>query len=161
CLNGVYLVFGWLPAMLSAQGLDVGSASTGLAAYNLGGVLGVLIWGGLVAIAGSRPPMLAGAPGRAGVGAAARSVPLRPSGSHTLLIAGIGLQGLFANAVQTTLYALSAHVYPTRIRATGVAAAAAVGRGGAMLSSFTGAALIQAGSGVYLTILAVCMVCAA
>jgi len=44
CLGSIYLVFGWLPAMLTAQGLDLGTASSGLAVYNLGGVLGVLVW---------------------------------------------------------------------------------------------------------------------
>ena len=42
CLGSIYLVFGWLPAMLTSQGMDVATASRGLALYNFGGVLGVL-----------------------------------------------------------------------------------------------------------------------
>ena len=33
CLNGIYQVFSWLPAMLSAEGLDLAAASSGLTAY--------------------------------------------------------------------------------------------------------------------------------
>jgi AAHS family 4-hydroxybenzoate transporter-like MFS transporter len=158
-LNGVYLVFGWLPAMLAAQGLDVESASNGLAAYNFGGVIGVLIWALLVSSAGSRAPLLGAALAGAASAFAIQYLPFGPGG-HGLLIVGFGLHGLFVNAVQTTLYALSTHVYPTRVRATGVAAAAAVGRAGAILSSFTGAAIIQAGAGWYLKILAISMLLA-
>ena len=74
-----------------------------------------------------------------------------------LLTLGFALHGLFANAVQTTMFALAAHVYPSEVRSSGIATAAAVGRAGAMLSSFTGAAIIQAGSGAYLGALAASM----
>lgn len=157
-LNAVYLVFGWLPAMLTAQGLDVGTASSGLAAYNFGGVLGVLIWAAVVSAAGSRGPLLGGALAAGASALALVALRIEPRGGHLLLIAGIGVHGLFVNAVQTTLYALSAHVYPTKVRASGVAAAAAIGRMGAMVSSFIGAAIIQAGRGTYLGVLAVCMI---
>ena len=49
-----------------------------------------------------------------------------------------GTGGLI-NAVQTTMYALAAHVYPTGIRATGVGTAVAVGRVGNVLASYVGA----------------------
>jgi AAHS family 4-hydroxybenzoate transporter-like MFS transporter len=160
CLNGVYLAFGWLPAMLHAQGLDLAAASSGLAAYNFGGVLGVLIWAVAVSIIGSRGPLLVGALGGAASALALQFLHIGPGAGDTLVIAGFGLHGLFVNAVQTTLYALAAHVYPARVRASGVAAAAAVGRLGAMLSSFTGAAIIQAGSGEYLKVLGFSMICA-
>jgi AAHS family 4-hydroxybenzoate transporter-like MFS transporter len=156
-LNAVYLVFGWLPAMLSARGLDIAAASSGLAAYNFGGVLGVLLWASMVTVAGSRSPLLGGALAGGASALALQFVAVNSTGSHALLIAGIGLHGLFANAVQTTMYALAAHVYPTRVRATGVAFAASIGRLGAMLSSFTGAWLIQAGGAAYLNVLAVSM----
>jgi AAHS family 4-hydroxybenzoate transporter-like MFS transporter len=158
CLSAVYLVFGWLPAMLAAQGLDVGTSSAGLAAYNFGGVLGVLIWAAMVSAVGSRMPLVWGALGGAASALAIRYLPVEPGTGHALLIAGFGLHGLFVNAVQTTLFALAAHVYPTKLRASGVAAAAAIGRTGAILSSFTGASIIQAGPGPYLQILAAGMV---
>jgi AAHS family 4-hydroxybenzoate transporter-like MFS transporter len=159
CLSAVYLVFGWLPAMLTGQGLDVATASSGLAAYNFGGVLGVLIWAGLVSLVGSRIPLLVGSMCGAASALALQFVSFQPGHSHALLIAGLGLHGLFVNAVQTTMYALAAHVYPTKVRASGVAAAAAVGRLGAILISLTGATIIQAGNATYLRFLAVSMMC--
>ncbi len=155
CMTGVYLVFGWLPAMLTAQGLDIGTASSGLAAYNFGGVLGVLICTVIVTAVGSRRPMLVGAAAATVSALALALVHIGPGSDHTLLIAGIGLNGLFVNAVQTTLYALASHVYPTRVRASGVACTAAVGRIGGIMSSLGGAAVIQAGSFGYLMVLAV------
>jgi AAHS family 4-hydroxybenzoate transporter-like MFS transporter len=157
CMTGVYLVFGWLPAMLAAQGLNVATASSGLAAYNFGGVLGVLICAAAVTVLGSRRPLLWASAAGAAAALALMFVHIAPTGDHTLLIAGIGLQGLFVNAVQTTIYALASHVYPTSIRSTGVACAAAVGRVGGIASSLGGAMIIQAGSGVYLMVLALAM----
>ncbi|MDI9719175.1 MFS transporter, partial [Pseudomonas aeruginosa] len=74
------------------------------------------------------------------------------------LIVGLGLHGLFVNAVQSTMYALCAYIYPTAVRATGTASALAFGRLGAILSAFAGAIVITAGgAGAYLTMLAVAM----
>jgi len=158
-LVGIYLIFGWLPTMLTAQGLDLAAASSGLAAYNFGGVLGVLLWVPAVALIGSRAPLLLGAVAGAASALALRFLPIQPVDGHALLIAGLGLHGLFVNAVQTNMFALAAHVYPTTMRASGAAFAGGVGRLGGLLSSVTGAAVIQAGSATYLGLLAVCMFC--
>jgi AAHS family 4-hydroxybenzoate transporter-like MFS transporter len=160
CLGSIYLVFGWLPAMLSAQGLDLASASFGLAVYNFGGVLGVLLWTVLMTFLGSRGPMLSGALACAASALALLLVPVQAQGDRTWLIAGLFVNGLLANAVQTSMYALAAHVYPTSVRASGVAYAASVGRMGGLLSSLCGAVIIQAGSGAYWYALAGAMVCA-
>ena len=154
CLGGVYLVFGWLPALLSAQGMDVAAASSGLATYNLGGVAGVLTWAVLATYFGSRRPMLIGALGAA---VSALLMLTIPPQSPTLLMAGLGLHGMLANAIQTSMYALSAHVYPTRIRASGVACASTLGRIGGILSSLFGSVIIGAGARAYWGTLAVAM----
>ena len=49
------------------------------------------------------------------------------------------------NAVQTTMYALAANVYPTAIRGTGIGAAVAVGRVGNVLASFVGSFALDRG----------------
>jgi AAHS family 4-hydroxybenzoate transporter-like MFS transporter len=49
------------------------------------------------------------------------------------------------NAVQTSLFALGVHIYPTRVRASGVAIASAIGRLGAIVSASTGSLVIQHG----------------
>jgi AAHS family 4-hydroxybenzoate transporter-like MFS transporter len=74
------------------------------------------------------------------------------------LFALLTLSGGLINAVQTTMYALATHVYPSAIRATGVGVAVAVGRLGAILSGYAGAwALEYGGSGAYFTVMAATM----
>jgi MFS transporter, AAHS family, 4-hydroxybenzoate transporter len=68
----------------------------------------------------------------------------------------LGITGGAINAVQTTLYALSAHIYPTAMRATGVGAAATIGRIGAITSSFLG---VIGGRSTYFLFTAVAMGC--
>jgi MFS transporter, AAHS family, 4-hydroxybenzoate transporter len=160
CLGSIYLVFGWLPTMLTARGLEMATASSGLAVYNLGGVFGVVLWAVLVTVLGSRGPLLSGALACAGSAVALLLVPIQAQGSHTLVIACLGINGLLANAVQTSMYALAAHVYPTSMRATGIAYSATIGRIGGLVSSLFGAYLIQAGAGAYWEALAVSMVLA-
>jgi AAHS family 4-hydroxybenzoate transporter-like MFS transporter len=50
----------------------------------------------------------------------------------------LGFTGACINSIQTTLYALAAHVYPTSVRATGVGTAVAFGRIGGVMSSYAG-----------------------
>jgi len=156
-LNGAYLVFGWLPAMLTSHGLGLSAASSGLAAYNFGGVIGALTYAVLISASGSRLAMTGGAAAGALSALALILVPISPPNGSLLLTLGFALHGFFANAVQTSMFALSAHVYPSEVRASGIATAAAVGRAGAILSSFTGAAIIQGGSGAFLGTLAASM----
>ena len=160
CMSAIYLVFGWLPALLTSQGLDVASASQGLAVHNLGGVFGVLLWAGLVTWLGSRGPLLSGALATAGSALAILLVPVQMQGGRITLLLALGVNGLLLNAVQTSMYALAAHVYPTAVRASGVAFAAAVGRIGAIISSLLGAAIIGVGAGAYWGTLAAAMICA-
>jgi len=161
CLGSIYLVFGWLPTMLTTRGLSIATASTGLAAYNFGGVIGILIWAVLVPILGSRGPMLSGSLACAVSALALLLVPIQVHGEHWLLILCLGINGLLANAVQTSMYALAAHVYPTSIRATGVAYSSAMGRTGGLLASLFGSHIIQVGPAAYWESLAVAMVVAA
>ena len=160
CLGSIYVMFGWLPTMLTSQGVTLATATTGLAVYNLGGVLGTLLWTVLISAFGSRKPMLAGALGTAVSALIVLLIPFQAQGGHALLLAAIGLNGLLANAIQTSMYALAAHVYPTAVRASGVAYAAAIGRTGAIVSSLFGAVLIQAGPLTFWSAMAAAMVVA-
>jgi AAHS family 4-hydroxybenzoate transporter-like MFS transporter len=156
----IYTVFSWLPTMLVSAGLPGTIASSGLTAWNLGGVLGAIVCAIVVGRLGSRWPMLACCATAAAVALLLSRVELS---SHTsLLIAGIAANGFFVNAVQSVMFALAAHVYPTSVRATGVASAMAFGRLGAVLSAFAGAAVIvAAGASGYLLMLAATMTLAA
>jgi MFS transporter, AAHS family, 4-hydroxybenzoate transporter len=162
CLLAVYSAFSWLPTMLASEGLDVSVAGAGLTAYNLGGVLGALCCALAITRFGSRWPLLLCAAGGAATAFLLREV---NAAEHTgWLVVGLGLHGLFVNAVQSTMYALCTFIYPTLVRATGTAAALAFGRLGAILSAFAGAIVITAGGApLYLGMLgaAMCLVCVA
>ena len=157
CLLAVYSAFSWLPTMLAAEGLNVKIAGSGLTAYNLGGVIGALACAVAITRFGSRWPLIVCCAG----GAASALLLLGVDASHStgLFIFGLGVHGMFVNAVQSTMYALCAFVYPTAVRATGTASALAFGRIGAILSAFAGAVVITAaGASGYLIMLGVAMV---
>jgi AAHS family 4-hydroxybenzoate transporter-like MFS transporter len=65
--------------------------------------------------------------------------------SAAAVLALLAWTGGLINAVQTTMYALAAHVYPTGIRATGVGTAVAFGRIGGVVSPYAGAWALDAG----------------
>jgi len=152
----IYSAFNWLPTMLASAGLGDAISSEGLTVYNLGGVIGALLCALMIGRYGSRWPMLICCAGAAGSALFLRQIHLL---DHTsLLLYGLGVHGLFINAVQSTMAALCAHVYPTAFRATGTASAFAFGRIGAVVSAFAGAAVISAsGSSGYLLMWAIAM----
>jgi len=144
CLLSVYVGINWVPSMLAGAGFDVGVASNGLAAFNLGGVAGATVGALVMRRAGSRVTMLAMT---AGAVAGAVVMAVVPLGAQPTLVvlALLAWTGGLINAVQTTMYALAAHVYPTAIRATGVGTAVAVGRLGGVLSTYAGSWALDAG----------------
>jgi AAHS family 4-hydroxybenzoate transporter-like MFS transporter len=157
CLLAVYSAFSWLPTMLASEGLSPAIAGSGLTANNLGGVFGALICAVVITRFGSRWPIAICCMGAAATAYLLQGVDIAQN--TNLFLAGIGLHGLFVNAVQCSLYALCAYVYPTLVRATGTASALAFGRLGAVLSSFAGAAVITAGGAhAYLTLLGSAMI---
>ena len=135
CMLAVYTAFNWVPTMLAGAGLGLSVASNGIAAFNLGGVAGAICGG-----THHRAHRLAAddALNRCGAVGGAVTLALMPitATSNALpIIAMLGVTGACINALQTTLYALAAHVYPTTVRATGVGTAVAFGRIGGVMSS--------------------------
>jgi AAHS family 4-hydroxybenzoate transporter-like MFS transporter len=63
----------------------------------------------------------------------------------TPIVLMLALSGAMINAVQTTMYALAAHVYPTSIRATGVGTAVAFGRIGGVVAPYAGSWALESG----------------
>jgi MFS transporter, AAHS family, 4-hydroxybenzoate transporter len=145
CMLSVYTAFNWVPTLLTDAGLGVAVASNGLAAFNLGGVAGAICGGLVIARIGSRPTMLAISAGAIAGALLLAATPIAPASGALLIVVMLGFTGASINAIQTTLYALAAHVYPTTVRATGVGTAVAVGRVGGVLSTFAGAWALGAG----------------
>jgi AAHS family 4-hydroxybenzoate transporter-like MFS transporter len=158
CMLGVYLGFNWVPAMMTGAGMSSTVASTGITAYNLGGVLGAVAGAFAFARIGSRATMLGMTGGSIAGALVLRSMAIGPAAAAEPIIVMLGVTGGLINAVQTTMYALAAQVYPVGVRATGVGAAASVGRAGAIASTYAGAwALESGGSRLFFFLVAAAM----
>ena len=158
CMLAVYTAFNWVPTMMTGAGLAMSVASNGLAAFNLGGVAGAICGGLVIARIGSRVTMLAMSAGAIAGALLLSRTPITPDASTLPIVVLLGFSGGLINAIQTTLYALAAHVYPTTVRATGVGTAVAFGRIGGVLSTFAGAwALDIGGSRAFFTLMAASM----
>ena len=159
CLLSVYIGAIWVPTLLVRAGFSVGSASYGLTAFNFGGVVGAILGAVLIMRLGSRLTMLAMAAGAVAGAAGLSSIAIGPQ-SVVAVLAMLAWTGGLINAVQTTMYALAAHVYPTGIRATGVGTAVAFGRVGGVLSPAVGSWALEAGSSRYFALIGATMACA-
>lgn len=154
CLLATYMVFSWAPTLLTQNGLDIASASLGVATFNVGGVIGAVLAAVLTPALGSRRVMLSMALG--GI-LATLALAFSANMGHSGLLLLLAVAGAFINAVQTGLYAMAAQLYPTRLRSTGVGAAAGFGRIGAIVSSFVGAAILAGGWSFYFFTLSIAM----
>lgn len=156
CLLAVYSAFSWLPTLLTSEGFSAEIAGAGLTAYNLGGIAGALLCALAISRFGSRWPLAICC-----AGGAISALVLMGRTDPTAVVLLLGLHGLFVNAVQSTMTAVCAYVYPTNVRATGTAFALVFGRLGAILGGFVGAAVITAAAAPgYFGMLAAAMVAA-
>ena len=144
CLLANYIGFNWIVAMLSAAGFAQVDASSALAAFNFGGVGGAVLGALVIQRLGSRTTLLGMCALAVASALAMAAMPLNPPMTSGL-IAMFALTGGLLNAVQTTMYALAAHIYPTEIRGTGVGTAVAVGRVGNVVASYVGAFALDTG----------------
>ncbi|MFD2641484.1 3-(3-hydroxy-phenyl)propionate transporter MhpT [Pseudomonas japonica] len=138
----VYILINWLPSLLVGQGYNPSQASGVMLALQLGAALGTLALGALM----DRLPTWAMALliylGILGSLAALGLASAFPG----MLLAGF-VAGLFATGGQGVLYALTPLYYPTRMRATGVGSAVAVGRLGAMSGPLVAGHMLALGTG--------------
>jgi AAHS family 4-hydroxybenzoate transporter-like MFS transporter len=148
------IVLNWTPVVFASLGFDIGFSSQTLFYWTLGSMSGTLISGWCMGIVGARNTATLFAVGAVAAVAALTFIKLDASMGWLVMLllpaAGVGVAG-----VVTTLYTLSAEIYPTAMRATGIGLADAVGRVGGIVSAFVGVILLdRAGaSGVFLTIL--------
>jgi AAHS family 4-hydroxybenzoate transporter-like MFS transporter len=158
CLLSVYIGFAWLTALLASAGFSQATASSGITAFNLGGVAGALLGGIAIARIGSRASMLIMTAGAIAGAIVLSTMTISAAGSPVPLFVMLTLTGGLINAVQTTMYALAAHVYPSAVRATGVGSAVSFGRTGAILSGYVGTWAIDfGGSAAYFAVIAMAM----
>jgi AAHS family 4-hydroxybenzoate transporter-like MFS transporter len=156
CLLPVYVLYAWTPTLLVGKGIDVKTASFGLALFNFGGVAGCLVAAWAIGWFGSRVGILTMA-GGAVLGAVLLALlPLSPS-NDVLIKVLLCVEGFFLLGAQGSLYALATYVYPTAIRSTGMGAAAGFGRAGAIVSAYVGSAALAVGSGAFFGVVVVCL----
>src|SRR5262245_41826964 len=141
-----YVVILLLPALLTSAsiGFSQPAASRALAMSNYGGIAGALLGAVVLQRLGSRLTMLTMSVFAMVCGVILAGWPLGPGRSGGLM-AMLLLTGGLLNGVQTTMYALAAHVYPTPIRSTGVGLAVAVGRIGNVVAAYAASAAIDRG----------------
>lgn len=138
----VYILINWLPSLLVAQGFSGRDASWVMFALQMGAAVGTLALGQLL----DRLPAWATAAlvylgilvALAGLGLA--------NELRAMLLAGFAA-GFFATGGQGVLYALAPYFYPVQVRATGVGAAVAVGRLGAMSGPLVAGQMLALGAG--------------
>ena len=159
CLLAVYLGFSWLPTVLSGAGFGPGVASSGITAFNLGGVVGALASGAVMSRIGSRTAMLTMTVGAIAGAITLSLMTISTDARLAPIMVMLTITGGLINAIQTTMYALATNVYPSAMRASGVGAATAVGRTGAIISGYAGPwALSLRGSASYFALIAAAMV---
>ncbi len=164
---GVWLIFffnlfsaftflSWAPTILTSLGFAFPLAMRGVSLFNLAGILGAAITAWIIAYHGSRSALVV----LALVAAASllfisRLIASDHAGGDPAqalwMMTGFAGAGFSLIGIQVAAYGLSAHVYPTEIRSSGVGWAAGVGRLGSITSTFViGYAFARlGGSGLY------------
>ena len=148
CFFGAYMGTNWVPSMLDRAKFDVGTASYGLLAWNLGVVGFALVAAFIIPRIGSRATMLTLCGGAIAGCVTLAMMDISPAQTLPVFIM-LGITGGLVNATQTTMYALAANVYPTAIRGTGVGTTVAFGRIGGVLSPIIGAPVLDSGTQPY------------
>ncbi len=159
CLLAIWMAFLWIPAMLTdpAVGFPQPQASFALSLFNFGGVAGALAGALLIQRIGSRVALLTISALAVACALVMARLPLDPD-AWNLVAVMFTVSGALLNAVQATMYALAAHVFPTAIRGTGVGATVAVGRVGNVAASYVGSwALTSGGPPLYFQMWAAAM----
>lgn len=151
-----YAMFSWVPAMLASLGFALSLTGLGMTSLSLGGIVGGIGCGWLIKKFGSRVVVLVLASG--GVVSSLALGQLINSGVPSLntILIFLFVIGLFSAGLLNGIYTFSAVIYPDRARGTGVGAAAAAGRVGAIASAYAGVlALSIGGASSYFLLIAI------
>ena len=142
----IYLMFNWAPTLLFSEGFAMGTAGSGLTAFNLGGTIGAMCASLAIMRFGSRGTLVVMALGGTAACVFLALLPISGGRNEGALLAGLGALGLTASAAQSAMFAVGAHAFPTAVRARGLGLMGASGRVGAVLSALMGALLIGHGN---------------
>ena len=130
----IYLLSSWMPTLLNHRGIDLQHASWVTAAFQVGGTLGALLFGVLM---DKFNPFWVLAVSYALGAVCIVMIGLSENGLWLMALAIFGT-GIGISGSQVGLNALTATLYPTQSRATGVSWSNAIGRCGAIVGSVSG-----------------------
>lgn len=138
----VYIMLSWLPSLFMGLGFSRQQGSMAQVFFMIGAffgtvILGILIdrWNKALVIAIMYLGILAGL------------LSLNAATSLNGIYIAAALTGTFTIGGQGVLYAYGSFIYPTHLRGTGVGAASAIGRVGAMLGPTIAGMIIASGAG--------------
>ena len=134
------MLLNWLPSLVIAKGMDRQLAFLAATILNIGGIVGSLAIGWLCDRFGARWPMLIV---YAAMAAALYGLSLVATAQPLLALAFVA--GFLVLGAQFALYGLSPRVYPGESRASGVGAAVAVGRIGAIAGPILAGQMLAGG----------------
>ena len=154
CLLANYSMFSWVPSMLASLGFALSLTGLGMTWLSLGGIMGGIGCGWLIGKCGSRMVVIAFAAGGVVSSLALGLLIDRGVGGLAGILGFLFVIGIFASGLLNGIYTFAAFIYPDRARSTGVGAAAAAGRVGAIVSSYAGVIALAVGgaSGYFLLI---------
>ncbi|EKZ5284962.1 aromatic acid/H+ symport family MFS transporter [Klebsiella aerogenes] len=130
----IYLLSSWMPTLLNHRGIDLQHASWVTAAFQVGGTLGALLLGILM---DRFNPFFVLALSYCLGALCIVMIGLSENGLWLMALAIFGT-GIGVSGSQVGLNALTATLYPTQSRATGVSWSNAIGRCGAIVGSLSG-----------------------
>lgn len=154
CFMASYTSLNWMPAMLSSHGYGLGFSSLALSASGAGGILASIFMSKLVELFGSRIALLFPTVAALLSVSALLLMPLDPARNPLPVLLAIGVLGMSLNSLTCLAYSLSAFVYPAQVRGTGLGAAGAIGRIGAIASSYLAVAVLAIGSETFFMFIA-------
>ena len=141
CFNTLYFLMSWIPKLMEQTGYSAEIGRDAFFLFNLGGVIGIFILGGLATRWKLTNLVFAFLFSSAICMVVFAAAPNQLS----LLMALILLIGILQQGGFTGLYAVAAKVYPTKIRSTGIGWAVGLGRSGAVVGPAVAGYLIVAG----------------
>lgn len=135
------IVVFWTPSLLRQQGMSASAAATVVGFHGLGGFLGMVVAGRLLELVGPVralvPAFAIGALFTALLGTVGQSVPEAALAD--------GLIGLFVGIGASGAIGLSALIYPTAMRSSGIGSALAMGRVGQVCAPLVVGVMLQTG----------------
>jgi benzoate transport len=139
-----YFFVKWTPKIVADMGFAASLAGSILVWANVGGLLGCLLIGLMTLSYPVRSLVIVN------LVAGSVTVALFGLGPETLLGLSVAAAaaGFFTNAAVVGIYALSAHTFPTELRAGGTGLVIGFGRGGSVAGPVLAGVLLQAGFGL-------------